>query len=280
VDSELAAWIESNCAFPNAMVDCIVPATGPREMSLARQFGIDDLAPVTHEPFRQWVIEDKFCAGRPDWDTVGATFSNRVHDYETIKIRVLNGAGQILGPVSDLLGIEFVGDALKDQRIRSFFRKCEEEEILPHVRGVPGYTPLAYLDLVEKRFGNLSMADTTRRFSHDGTSRHAGFILPSVRDGLASGAPVEGLALVSALWCRYCLGAREDGSVIEPNDPIWNDLQQRAAAAVEEPLVWLTRGAVYGNLSQQSRFAGAFVRWRKRIDAEGIGGALGAYCSL
>ena len=88
---DLAEWIDARCSFPNSMVDCIVPATGPRELALVRELGIDDAVPVTHENFRQWVIEDDFCAGRPDWDRVGATFSDRVHDYEAMKIRMLNG---------------------------------------------------------------------------------------------------------------------------------------------------------------------------------------------
>jgi mannitol 2-dehydrogenase len=67
-DPDLADWIEKQGAFPNSMVDCIVPATGPAEIALVRKFGIDDAAPVTHENYRQWVIEDEFCAGRPDWD--------------------------------------------------------------------------------------------------------------------------------------------------------------------------------------------------------------------
>ena len=65
-DPELADWIDTNCSFPNSMVDCIVPATGPNELALAQGFGIDDAVPVTHERFRQWVMEDDFCAGRPD----------------------------------------------------------------------------------------------------------------------------------------------------------------------------------------------------------------------
>ena len=96
-DPDLAEWIDTNCTFPNSMVDCITPATGPeRARAGARELGIDDAVPVTHESFRQWVIEDDFCAGRPEWDRVGATFSDRVHDYEAMKIRILNAGHQIV----------------------------------------------------------------------------------------------------------------------------------------------------------------------------------------
>ena len=119
-DPALAEWIGAHCTFPNSMVDCIVPATGPKELSLARNLGIDDAAPVTHEPFRQWVIEDRFCAGRPDWDKAGAIFTPLVHDFESMKIRVLNGGHQVLSIVGALLGLEIMSDTMADPRsIRS-----------------------------------------------------------------------------------------------------------------------------------------------------------------
>ena len=95
-DPKLSEWIEANCSFPNSMVDCIVPATTAKERALVHEFGISDAVPVTHEDFRQWVIEDDFCAGRPDWDIAGATFTNDVHDFEMMKIRILNGANQVV----------------------------------------------------------------------------------------------------------------------------------------------------------------------------------------
>jgi len=83
-DPGLAEWIDASCTFPNSMVDCIVPATGPKELALAHGFGIDDAVPVTHENFRQWVIEDDFCAGRPAWERVGATFSGTGEDRTVV----------------------------------------------------------------------------------------------------------------------------------------------------------------------------------------------------
>ena len=88
------------------MVDCIVPATGPEEIELARTMGIDDAAPVTHENFRQWVIEDAFCAGRPQWDQVGGQLSTSVHEFEAQKIRILNGGHQVIANVAEVLGVE------------------------------------------------------------------------------------------------------------------------------------------------------------------------------
>ncbi|MCX8997195.1 mannitol dehydrogenase family protein [Rhizobiaceae bacterium BDR2-2] len=276
-DPVLAEWIDTHCTFPNSMVDCIVPATGPKELALAREFGVDDAVPVTHENFRQWVIEDNFCAGRPDWDRAGATFSDRVHDFEVMKIRILNGGHQVISDVGEVLGIETISGCMEHPQVRALFRKVELEEIVPHVQPVPGFTPGEYVKLIDRRFSNTAIADTTRRVAFDGSSRHPGFVVPSIRDGLKAGTPVEGLALVSAAWARYCVGVRENGTVVEPNDPLWADLTDKAKAAKDDPRVWLEMRSFYGDLADEPRFADAFVRWLSLIHVKGMEAALDAY---
>ena len=278
-DPDLAEWIDARCTFPNSMVDCIVPATGPAELALARGFGIDDAVPVTHENFRQWVIEDDFCAGRPDWERVGATFSGRVHDYEAMKIRMLNAGHQVIGHPGEILSVETISECMARPPIRALFRKVQRDEIMPHVKPVPDCTPEAYLDLITRRFSNPAIVDTPRRVAFEGSSRHPGFVLPILRDGLRTGAPVEGLALVEALWARMCEGTREDGSVIEPNDPLWDTLQVTAKAARDRPRAWLEQRRFYGDLVEAPRFAKAFERWLDTIWSDGCEAALQAYAA-
>lgn len=276
-DPGLADWIEEHGAFPNSMVDSIVPATGPKELALAKAAGIADAAPVTLERFRQWVIEDAFCTGRPDWDRAGATFTDDVHSFETMKIRILNGGHQIIANSGALLGIETISGCMENQLVSGLFRKVETEEILPYVAPVPGKTPADYLDLIDARFSNPLIVDTTRRVAFDGSSRHPGFILPSVRDRLAAGCPVTGLALVEALWARYCLGQTEDGASIEPNDPHWALLTAQAAVAKETPRAWLAMEQFYGELANESDFADAFDGWLTRLYADGTEAVLQTY---
>lgn len=277
-DPELADWISQHCSFPNAMVDCIVPATGPNELTLVQRLGIGDAAPVTHEPFRHWVIEDAFCAGRPEWERVGAIMTGEVHSFEVMKLRILNGGHQIVANAGDLLGIETISEAATHRLISALFRKVQTQEILPQVQPVSGFTPPEYLELIERRFANSRIVDTTRRVAFDGASRHAGFILPSVRERLAAGEPIEGLALIEALWARYCQGVREDGSVIEPNDPIWEELQTTAEAARQDPAAWLGLASVYDDvLREDDRFRDAFTRHLGRIYAKGVADAIEDY---
>ncbi|MGZ2257222.1 mannitol dehydrogenase family protein [Roseobacter sp. A03A-229] len=276
-DPELAEWIDAACSFPNSMVDCIVPATGPKEIALAQSFGIDDRAPVTHETFRQWVIEDDFCAGRPAWDTVGATFTDDVHSYEAMKIRILNAGHQVLANAGEILGLETIADCMAHPQISAFFRKVQMEEIAPHVDPVPGMTASSYVSLIERRFANRAIVDTTRRVAFDGSSRHTGFVLPILRDGLAAETSVEGLALVEALWARMCEGTRENGSIIEPNDPFWPQLNTAARAARARPLAWLEQRQFYGGLLDDPMFATAFERWLTAIWANGCAATLDTY---
>ena len=269
-DPDLADWIEARCSFPNSMVDCIVPATGPAELQLATSLGVADAVPVTHENFRQWVVEDNFCAGRPDWNKVGAEFSDSVHEHETRKIRILNGGHQIIANFGELLGLKTIAQTMKTPLIRSLFLKVQHEEILPHIPHLSDMTAAEYLELVDRRFCNLAIADTVRRVAFDGSSRHVGFLMPSIRDGLASGSPVEGLALVEALWARMCSGTREDGSVIMANDPHWDLLTERAAASRQDPKAWLQMPQIYGDITTHTRFVSAFECWLSSIHRDGV----------
>jgi mannitol 2-dehydrogenase len=276
-DPDLADWIDAKCSFPNAMVDCIVPATGPKELALVKTFGIDDAAPVTHENFRQWVIEDDFCAGRPDWDKAGATFTDDVHPFEVMKIRVLNGGHQAISNPGEVLGVETISGCMAHSGIGPFFRRLAHEEIAPHLLPVPGMSADDYIDLIATRFSNPAIVDTTRRVAFDGLGRHTGFILPVIRDALAADAPLDGLALVEAAWARMCAGTREDGSTIEPNDPAWDTLVPVARAARDDPAAWLGQTHIYGDLAGRPRFADAFDGALTTIWRDGMDAALRAY---
>ncbi len=279
-DPDLAAWIDANVTFPNAMVDCIVPATGPSELALAREFGIDDAVPVTHENFRQWVIEDNFCAGRPDWDKVGATFTDDVHAFEAMKLRLLNAGHQIIATPGELLSVDTIAGTMAHPLIAELFHKIETQEIAPHVAAVPHMSAHAYIDLITARFTNPEIHDTTRRVAFDGSSRHTGFLHPIIRDALAAGTAIDGLALVEALWARMCEGTREDGSEIVPNDPFWADLNAAAKAAKLEPQAWLAQDTIYDDLARDAVFANAFGYWLEMIWRDGVETALATYCDV
>lgn len=277
-DPDLAAWIAGAVAFPNGMVDRITPATGEQERAaLARDFGIDDAWPVFCEDFTQWVLEDRFSAGRPALEAVGVQFVADVTPFETMKIRILNGGHAAIAYPAGLLGITFAHEAMETPLIRNFLRKLEREEIIPTVPPVPATDLAGYFGIIERRFANPKIKDTTRRLCHDGSNRQPKFIVPSIADRLKVGAGVDGLALESALWCRYCYGEAEDGRAIEPNDPNWDRLTAVARRARGEPTAWLDMEEVYGAVGQSQPLRDAFTAAMRALWADGTRAVLARY---
>lgn len=270
-----ADWIASDVCFPNSMVDCITPAGGPRVQSLAEEeFGILDAAPVICEPFRQWVMEDKFTAGRPNLEKVGVDFVDDVAPYELMKLRILNGGHAIIAYASALLGYQFVHDAMRDSLIRAFLERIERQEIIPTVPPIFGVDVHAYLASVIERFANPRIGDTIARLCFDGSNRQPKFILPTVVDRLNAGLPVDGLALEVALWCRYCAGKRDDGSTVTLDDEAAERLRQHALKANDDPLAFLSMSDIFGSISNSETFAARFTCAFRSLQRNGTAATL------
>tara|TARA_R110002124_G_scaffold114535_32_gene269549 strand:- start:970 stop:2445 length:1476 start_codon:yes stop_codon:yes gene_type:complete len=278
VDPDLADWVKANVAFPNGMVDRITPATSDREIALlAENFGIEDNWPVFCERFRQWVLEDNFPAGRPALEKVGVQFVSDVAPYEHMKIRILNGGHATIAYPAALLDIHFVHDAMADRMVCDFLAKVEHDEIIPVVPAVPDTDLDDYFALCERRFANPKIGDTIRRLALDGSNRQPKFIIPSALDRVNSGSSVMGLALVSALWCRYCFGTTESGAAIEPNDPSWDRLTAQARLAKDDPAAWLAMADIYGDLAGSPAFVAAFTHALQTLWSTGTRATLERY---
>jgi len=260
VDPALEGYVRERVAFPNSMVDRITPATtDAQRAALAERFGIRDGWPVFCEPFRQWVLEDRFCAGRPALEEVGVTFTPDVAAFELMKIRILNGGHAAIAYPAALLGIHFVHDAMADAEVRGFLDKLEAEEIVPVVPPVPGVDLDAYTRLIARRFANPEIGDTIPRLAQDGSNRQPKFILPSTRDRLKAGADVTGLALVSALWCRFCAGTADDGRPVTVDDANAERLTPAALAAKDDPAAFLGLRDIFGDLADAAPFRVRFA---------------------
>ena len=261
VDPELALWIEGTVAFPNGMVDRITPATGDRERQIiVDQLGIIDAWPVFCEGFRQWVLEDRFPAGRPALEKVGVQFVEDVAPFELMKIRILNGGHAAIAYPAGLLDIHYVHEAMEHPLISAFLEKLEREEIIPVVPPVPDTDLGQYFELIQRRFANPKIGDTIRRLCLDGSNRQPKFILPTVADRLAAGQSIAGLALVSAFWARYCYGETESGASIAPNDPNWDRLTTLAREAKSDPAAWLSMTDIFGALGTNPAYLAAFTK--------------------
>jgi mannitol 2-dehydrogenase len=279
-DPDLAQWIRGRVAFPNSMVDRITPATTDRERAILRdQYGLEDNWPVFCEEFRQWVLEDKFPAGRPALETVGVTFTSDVAPYELMKIRILNGGHAAIAYPAGLLGVHFVHEAMEDAQISAFLEALTKREILPVVPPPPEVDLEAYRALIARRFSNPKIGDTIARLCFDGSNRQPKFILPTARERLKTGASVKGLALVSALWCRYCSGETESGAMIAPNDPSWERLQAAAKSARGSPSAFLAMRDIFGDLAENPAYVGAFSGALSALWKQGVRATLAGYLS-
>ena len=255
-------------AFPNGMVDCITPATTDAVRAMvADRFGIEDAAPVICEPFRQWVLEDDFPAGRPPLETVGVEFVADVVPYELMKLRVLNAGHAAIAYPSALLGHAMVHDAVGDPDVAAWVRAVIGREAIPTLAPIEGVDFHAYLDTCMTRFANAEVGDTVPRLALDGSNRQPKFVLPTVRDRLSTGASVDGLALEVALWRAYCATA----------DRIEDEREAALRhAARDEPAAFLGLRDVFGDLAA-TPFADAVARAAGRIEADGVRGALRGY---
>lgn len=278
VDRDFAQWVEDQVAFPNAMVDRITPATSDREREIVRgDYDIEDGWPVFSEGFRQWVLEDHFSAGRPRFEEAGVTFVPDVAPFERMKIRILNGSHAAIAYPAALMDIHFVHDAMAHPAIRAFLGKLATEEIIPTVGAVPGVDLHDYYRTVASRFSNPRIGDTIARLCADGSNRQPKFILPITRDRLTSGQSIDGLALVSACWCRYAALVTNSGNPILPGDLQAEQLKAAAFRAREEPAAFLSNRQVFGDLGEVPEFARCFGKWLKLIWQNGAKAALSTY---
>lgn len=278
MDPKLAEWVEKTVAFPNAMVDRITPATSDRERKItAEKFGIRDNWPVFCESFRQWVVEDHFPLGRPRWEKAGAQFVSDVTPYENMKIRILNGGHAVIAYPAGLLDVHFVHEAMEHKLIRAFLDKVEKTEIIPIVPPVPATDLNAYYVQTAKRFANPAIGDTVRRLCLDGSNRQPKFIVPSIADRLKKNLPIGGLALESALWCRYCHGESDSGMVIDPNDPNWDRLTALARKAKDDPMQWLSMTDIYGAVADDKTFRTAFATALNKLWRDGTAKTVSDY---
>ncbi|MGI9500482.1 MAG: mannitol dehydrogenase family protein [Geminicoccaceae bacterium] len=278
IDSDLAAWIRGEVAFPNSMVDRITPATTDHEReTLKQRFGIEDAWPVFCEPFRQWVMEDRFCNGRPAFEEVGVTFTEDVAAFELMKLRILNGGHAAIAYPSALLGIHGVDEAMSHLLISGFLEKLMREEVIPIVPPVPGADHSDYLKLIMHRFANPDVKDTIPRLCQDGSNRQPKFILPSIRDRLAEGGSISGLALESALWCRYCYGETEAGTPIDIDDVQAGRLTEAARQARTTPAAFLALRDIFGDIADSAVFSDTFEMMLASLWRDGVAKTMAGY---
>ena len=223
IDPALAHWVETEGRFPSAMVDRIVPATRAEDIAaLEASTGQRDAAPVFHEPFCQWVIEDRFVDGaRPALERVaGVQLVDDVAPFEAMKIRMLNGTHSALAYLGYLAGHDTIAQTVADEVFRAFVQSLWRHEMIPTITPPDGVDLQAYAHDLLARYENPAIQHRTWQIAMDGSQKLPQRILGAIEDNTAAGRACDGLVLTVAAWMRYVGGVDEQGAAIDVRDPL------------------------------------------------------------
>jgi mannitol 2-dehydrogenase len=256
-DKALSEWIEANVTFPNAMVDRITPVSKKSDIDyVIDTYGVSDEWPITCESFAQWVIEDAFCCGRPDWDIVGAQFVLDVTPYETMKIRLLNAGHSVLGLLGSLHGYSTIDETISDPIFAEYLRAFMDKEVTPNLEQLEGIDLKLYKDTLIERFANLNIKDNLSRICSESAAKLPKFLIPTINENLLQGRDVSLATLVIAAWCFYSdKGTDEQGNKLDVIDAMQSELHEAAAKTAINELAFLSLTSVFGSLNEQSEFA-------------------------
>ncbi|NNG21050.1 mannitol dehydrogenase family protein [Naumannella sp. ID2617S] len=268
-DPELAAWIAAEVHFPNSMVDRITPVTSPEDLERVGALGVDDAWPVVCEPFTQWVLQDDFGLGRPPFEEVGVQLVDDVVPYELLKLRLLNASHQALCYLGYLCGYRYAHEVCSDPEFVDFLLGYMEREGTPTLPEVPGVDIDAYRRRLIERFANPEVRDHLARLCLESSDRIPKWLVPVIRENLASGGEIESSALVVAAWARYAEGVDEQGEPIEVVDRWKEKVMAAAARQGEDELAFLRDRSFFGDLVENERFTASYLHWLRRLHAVG-----------
>lgn len=284
VDADLRDWIETHCTFPNSMVDRIVPRTTDADRErIGARLDVLDAWPVVGEPFLEWVVEDRFANGRPDWTAGGARFVAHAEPFERLKLRMVNGAHSALAYLGAMAGFRTVDRAMAEPALRNFIDALMRDEIAPTLPPMEGLDLDGYRMRLLQRFSNAALQHQTRQIAMDGSQKLPQRLLGTLRDRLRANQPIAGLALAVAGWIHYLRGSDETGASHDIQDPLAAVLAERlaqanTAASMQDRVAFFTGFApVFGELGNEPRFVAAVASHMELLQARGVLETLSAF---
>src|SRR3954451_24366395 len=234
-DPRLADWIDRHPSCPDSLVDRIPPAASDAERDMVeRRFGVRDRSPVITERFSQWVVEDRFCSGRPPLEEVGVRFVDDARPYAVTKTRLLNASHSALGYLGSLLGYQRVDEAIADPVLHAYIERMMSEEIIPLLPPT-NLNLQRYGRLLRDRMANPAGADRLSRLCRNGSSKVPNPLLSSIHEARAAGRPHQLLTLAVSAWCRYLRRVDEQGRRLPLEDPRAEHLERLAARGGDDP---------------------------------------------
>jgi mannitol 2-dehydrogenase len=274
---DFAHWLEDAVTFPSSVVDRITPAATEADRAFLRgRYGLDDDCPVVCEPFRQWVLEDAFAAGRPELELAGVHLTSDVRPYQEAKLRLLNAAHSAVGYLGYLAGHRFVHEVASAEEFDTYLTGMMDEEVAPVLTPLPGLDLEAYKQTLRRRLSNRAVVDPLLELCADGTAKIPKFVLPSIRDELARNGPIARLTLCVAAWLRFLEGFDERGRPIPILDAAAGPLLEAVRAHEPDPRPALEIAEIFGELGRASRFVEEVTRFSALLHEQGARAALSA----
>lgn len=270
LDAEFGQWVQENVSFPNSMVDRITPVTTDADRAdVTQRYGIEDGWPVVCEDFEQWVLEDKFVAGRPPYEEAGVQLVDDVVPYELMKLRLLNATHQGLCYFGHLAGYQAVHDVARNKLFADFLLRYMKNEAEPTLRELPGVDLDAYQHKLIERYSNEYVADTVARLCADSSDRIPKWLMPVVRENLAADREVTLSAAIVASWARYAEGTDEAGEEITIVDRLAEEVKTAAAKHSEDPLAFLRQRDLFGDVIDDERFTTPYLKTLESLHQQG-----------
>jgi fructuronate reductase len=233
--------IDRQYSFPNSMVDRIVPAVTPDTFShFSQSLGYSDHALVVTERFSQWIIEDNFVSGRPDWEAAGALMVNDVHAFEIMKLRLLNGSHSAIAYLGYLSGLKTVAEAMQIEGFQRFIQALMHKELMPSIEKPEGIDLIIYSEQLIKRFLNPNLHHQTYQIAMDGSQKLPQRLLNPLRFQCEHGGCVERITLTIAAWIQYTSGIDLQGEKIEVQDPLASRLQRLYQTRGSDLSAWVS----------------------------------------
>jgi fructuronate reductase len=261
--------------FPGTMVDRIVPASTAETYALAEHaLGVRDLAAVSAEPYRQWVIEDDFPAGRPAWEKAGAVLTGDAQPWERLKLRTLNGVHSGVAYLGALAGEETIAGAVELPGLRTVMRRFVAEDVAPGLTPPAGVDVVAYGDECIERFANAAIGHRTVQVAMDGSQKLPQRVLDTVAARRAAGAMPRWGALIIAAWIRYAQGVADDGRPLPLDDPLADVIRARATGPDPVAGVFGLAAVFPPELAADDELTGEVRAWLTALTRHGVGDTL------
>lgn len=280
LDLELGRFIAAHVAFPNCMVDRIVPATTETDRArIDPAMGAEDRWPVICEPFTQWVIEDRFPLGRPAWELTGAELVDDVRPYEEMKLRLLNGSHSSIAYLGQLAGWRTVAEAIADPALAAHIDALMQE--IATTLHLPASVDLAaYRRALLARFANPALHHRTAQIAMDGSQKLPQRLFAPALVRVTARRAAPRIALGVAAWLRFLQGRSDDGTALQVDDPKADTLTRAARAAPDARTlcnaIFAMRDVVPSALAESDSFRNEVLTALDQIATMGVRATLAA----